>query len=122
MRWPRRLARRLATHCEETFTYELITSEFIDALAKHIVQRRAPLLKAVGTPPERMGEDELIAAEAAAEADARARGGEVIRDPAAALRVLEVGAGNGELSRYLRRALHTMCPTRRGGWKRTTIQ
>ena len=96
---------------EEAFSYELITHELIEALADHVCARRDDLLLAA---PVRTA-DELHAAQAAAEADALARamstaGNEgsapMSDDPAAALRVLEVGAGNGELGHYLRRALH----------------
>ena len=106
----------LAAHCEEAGAYELISRELVEELAAHISSRRAALLARAPVPRSADAlEEELIAAEESAEADAKARaaaGGDgthaealMSDDPAAALRVLEVGAGNGELTHYLREAL-----------------
>ena len=64
-----------AAHCEESGAYELISRELVDSLAAHIASRADALLAA---PPRHAYDDdaleaELVAAEVAAEADARAQ-------------------------------------------------
>lgn len=125
-----------ATHCEEAGAYELVSVELIDALAAHLASRREDALRDVPPPASDAAmEEELEAAEACAEADLRARmqaagrsgrghgggadGGvaptpQALDDPAAALRILEVGAGNGELTHYLRAALRRASHTAGG--------
>lgn len=71
-----------AVFCEEHATFELITRELVGELACHVAkaaERRRARLTPPGAPTDAEAHDDL--------------------------RVLEVGAGNGELSHYLRSAL-----------------
>jgi hypothetical protein len=100
----------VAVHCEEMGSYELISAELIASLARHVCDRREALVSA--TSPHSVAqwsadelERELEAAEAAAEADERARvmsggggatsgggaaDGDDANHPLSVLRVLEV--------------------------------
>lgn len=72
-------------YCEEHATYELITCELIDALATHVAEAAERRASGIPGPPT-----------VATDGDEGQEG---------ELRVLECGAGNGELSHYLRAAL-----------------
>ena len=101
-----------AAYMASVGSYELVSRELVDALAKHIGARaEAHELTAADTYYEEAAEEALFAA-ALADADEEARRGEPPTESATsprpttrALRVLELGAGNGELSHYLRQAL-----------------
>ena len=107
-----------AAACEENGAYELVTQELVDALATHI-ERRATAATSAAASTAAAAAD-AAAAVAAAEASEEAADAAGLLDwsgacdDAASLpadftgffRVLEAGAGNGELAHYLRRALH----------------
>jgi hypothetical protein len=113
----------LSVWCEERGAYELITSELIAGIADYIETRQALLQIGSGRGDTEALEAAVEAADAAdAEVVALATTMEIAladwtpsvmvddsprtsSHTAGPLRVLEVGAGNGELSHYLRQAL-----------------
>ena len=97
-----------AAYCEEHGVYELITRELADSLATHVASRTPALLSDVEADDDddRYG-DLDVDANGDVDSNAPAHAGmDENADDCRTLRVLEVGAGNGELAHYLRRALH----------------
>ena len=126
------VARRgpLSAWCEEVGAYELVTSELVEAIASY-VDERLPTIDREGSATSALLASDAAesaaaaaAAEAAAAADAEA-GAEAPRTSGAPARIVEVGAGNGELSHYLRQALRArgtdavVIASDRAPWPRT---